>query len=237
MNRNLSIALSVFVFCLLISGIAIIILTKSFKDKVEAKDAQLEAITDTIQIWKDKDSLNNAKISTITFENTQSFLKLQLGNKEIVRLQNLVKKYEKDLKKGGQAIFVKGETKFDTTYIPKYIPSNYVFTDTVSNKWINLIYKKDTLGTTLSLKTIDDIDIIIGKESKGFLWKTYTPTMKIINNNPYSMTTNTRVVNFEKTFKQKRFGIGPSAGLTLDKNLKVQPTWGFTANYNLIYLF
>jgi hypothetical protein len=196
------------------------------KYEIHKKDIELiNSLSDTLLVWRDKDSLQHAKISVIETENTKLFTSLDLKEKELIELQNTVKKYEKRLKEQGSVTIFETKTKFDTIYQTDII-DNSNWCDTIKNNWIDVQYcRKDSIAY-LGLTIRNDYEVIIGKEKK----LTYA---EIINKNPYSETTSARTYQVQLP-KQKRFGVGLHIGTGLTHDLKFRTYIGIGLNYNVI---
>lgn len=151
----------------------------------------INALGDTIKIWKDKDGLNRSKISVLESYRTQDFLTLQTKDKQILELQKRVKEYKDKLKEGSSVTIIKGETVYDTIYETKdsirEILGEISIIDTVDNKWITSVFGFNKDSTIYSLKVRNNYTVVIGEEKQGFL-KPRKPFAEVINENPYSVT-------------------------------------------------
>ena len=153
------------------------------------------------------------------------FLKLKLKDKEIVELQDLVKKY-KNVK---SATIIKTETKIVEKTVNKTV------LDTISNTpiyessfnlkdyiWGDIVAKKDTTDIKINIK--NDFNIVTYKE-KGKL------VLDVSDKNPYSITKSQR--SYINLPKQKKFGLGVNVGYGISKS-GLSPYIGLGVNYNLI---
>lgn len=173
------------------------------------------SLNDTIQVWKDKDSLNHAKISILETETTKQFLSMNLKDKENKELQELVKSYEKKLKNNGSATIFNTETKYITDTIintdSSCVNCNIAFTD--FNDWITTSLsitpdgENNRLHFILDYRIKNKYEVVIGEEKSGFLRKRHFVEVK--NLNPYTETTSLRTYQVTKP-KEKRWYIGPS---------------------------
>lgn len=203
----------------------------------------IEGLSASVKSWKDRDSLNNAKIETIRTNSIKTFLELKVNDSILKELQKDVSKFRDQLGKDGTVTNFTGNTLIkestntkilyedtliinDTVYIyPKYYAN-------LSNKWINgnILASKDTVLTDLLIR--NSYSVIIGEEKKGFL-KKRKPFVQVINKNPYTETESLRTYEVHKIYK-KRFGVGPYIGVGVNSNLTVGLSTGLSLQYNFI---
>ena len=183
---------------------------KSCNDTIK-NNKLIESLNDSISYYKDKNGILHSKISVIEVERMKDFTKLNLTNKELKELQELVKKY-KNVK---SATIIKTETKIVEKIVNKTV------LDTISN---TPIYKSNfNLKGYIKISIKNDFNIVTYKE-KGKL------ILDVSDKNPYSVTKAQR--NYINIPKQKRCGLGINAGYGINNN-GLSPYIGLGINYNL----
>ena len=179
-------------------------------------------LNDSLVSYRDKEGKLISKISSIEVDNMNFFKQLEVKDKTIKELQNLVKKGTL------MASILKTETKVDTivkTKIVKDGEEDIMFeTDFNLKDWIwgTISMDKDTTAMVLFVR--NQYDITLSKEKEG----TY---VNVSNNNPFSVTKEIRSVY--KLPKPKKFGVGISAGYGITAQ-GLSPYIGVGINYNLI---
>lgn len=203
--------------------IIIIFCVKACNNNIRKENSKLiESLNDSISYYKDVEGVLHSKISVIEDD---YFLKLKLKDKEIVELQDLVKKYN-NVK---SATIIKTETKI----IEKIV--NKTILDTISNTpiyessfnlkdyiWGDIVAKKDTTDIKINIK--NDFSIVTYKEKNKLI-------LDVSDKNPYSITKSQR--SYINLPKQKRFGLGVNVGYGISKS-GLSPYVGLGVNYNLI---
>lgn len=203
--------------------IIIIFCVKACNNNIRKENSKLiESLNDSISYYKDVEGVLHSKISVIEDD---YFLKLKLKDKEIVELQDLVKKY-KNVK---SATIIKTETKIVEKIVNKTV------LDTISNTpiyessfnlkdyiWGDIVAKKDTTDIKINIK--NDFNIVTYKE-RGKL------VLDVSDKNPYSVTKVQR--SYINLPKQKRFGLGVNAGYGISKS-GLSPYIGLGVNYNIL---
>lgn len=183
--------------------------------------SQVNALTDTVNIYKTRDGKNAAKISVL--EGKRSDLEEILKRKDS-ELYNLAKK-TKNLE---YLISLKTVTSIDTiahidTFLIK-LPGDTVFKPikdnvnifaykTITNKYYQANLKLQNDSLDLKLKVYNDFAIMTRYESNGW-FKPKTLIVDVINQNPYTETTGLSSYKFEQ--KKKHTGlkiIGIAAGI------------------------
>jgi len=222
--------------------IAFFIMLKMYLGERESRIEQeilVEASTDELKVWKNKDGENLAKIQVLETRNEKTFLAFQTQDSTIKELQLLVKQNRslfKDSK--GSASIIKSETKIDaageTTVSTDPETQSPIYKSFIKDKWysINTIASKDT--TKVSLNTFHNLSLVIGSESQGLFKKSKTfATAK--DDNPYSNIKDMRIYNV--TEDTKHFVIGPYVGGGVSLiNSEVKAGWqvGFGVTYKLL---
>lgn len=211
-----------------------------YKEQVELYNS----ITDTVKFYKNKDSLNVAKIQVMQTDKESDFLKIKNLTGTNLELQNLIKDKDKKIKDLNTALIHKDETVYIDTlrmYYPiggdTIIFSQSVLLDTINNKWINAKYGFNKGLSYLDLKVYNEYQITIGYEG-GNLFKKGTPYGIVTNMNPYTSTKDMRVYQVSVP-KQKRMGISFQTGFggvydMKNNNISYGPYIGLGLNYNII---
>lgn len=203
--------------------IIIIFCVKACNNNIRKENSKLiESLNDSISYYKDVEGVLHSKISVIEDD---YFLKLKLKDKEIVELQDLVKKY-KNVK---SATIIKTETKIVEKTVNKTV------LDTISNTpiyesnfnlkgyiWGDIVAKKDTTDIKINIK--NDFSIVAYKEKNKLI-------LDVSDKNPYSITKSQR--SYINLPKQKRFGLGVNAGYGISKS-GLSPYIGLGVNYNIL---
>ena len=216
------------------------------QDKIISEKTNLiNALNDTIKIWKDKNGISHSKTEVIKTSSISDFLKQNLKDKETKELQSTVKENKNRLGKQGSVTKFNGIIEFekeiptlrDTIYIPK---DGLVIKKPVYNSsfdmdgWVVGSIKASEDSTKINLKVKNDYTVIIGEEKTGFLGLgKRKPFVEVTNKNPYSETTSLKTYQVEN-YKIKRFGIGPNISYSLGANGQLYPTFGIGLQYNVI---
>lgn len=192
-----------------------------YKDSYEENKANISAMADSLDHFKNKNGDNVARIKTLETQNSSAFLGLETKDKEIIRLQQVVKQYKKELKNSGSVTNFSSNTSIDTMFNSEVSfeqsidTSNYVYPIYRSafnlEDWVQGKIEARKDGVEVSLKIRNDYSIIIGEESQG-LFKKKIPFSDVINYNPYSFTTQSRTYKVSLP-KVKKNGIGIMGGI------------------------
>lgn len=189
--------------------------------KIKEQNNLINSLYDTVQVWKDEDGKNRAKISVLKTSKTQDFLRINTQDSTIKELQSLVSKYKNKLNDGSSVTIIKGSTKFDTIYETKetikYLLGDISIVDTINNDWITSVFGFKRDSTIFSLKVKNDLSLIIGEDSQGW-FKPKIPFAEVINNNPYAETDVLRtykVTDTRPNFNIKSALIGGVTGVAL----------------------
>lgn len=228
--------------CLVTIAVLLFLLFKSCdanKD-LQIENTAYEALTDSLKTWKDQQGLSHSEKQIIETKDTKSFLELQTKDKEILRLQAVVKEYKKKLGKSGSVAYVKGETVVDTFYTkPVVVYKDQLFyKDSIQNKWIDWRYKvtrgaKDTVS--FKLKMNYEYAVIYKEKDNGW-FKKATPYAEVVNYNPYSSTLSLTTYRVVKDVRRKRIHVGPVIAYGIGYGFVPQVFVGFGANLSLIQL-
>lgn len=227
-------------------GVAILLFSllnekrSDYKEQVELYNS----ITDTLRVYKNKDSLNVAKIQVMQTDKESDFLKIKNLTGTNLELQNLIRNKDKKIKDLNTALIHKDETVYIDTlrmYYPiggdTIIFSQSILLDTVNNKWINAKYGFNRGLSYLDLRVYNEYQITIGYEG-GNLFRKGTPYGIVTNMNPYTSTKDMRVYQVSVP-KQKRMGISFQTGFggvydMKNSNISYGPYIGLGLNYNII---
>lgn len=244
MNNKLNIVLLGIIAILLGVAIFLGVTANKNKDSYREQVNLYNAITDNLKTWKDKDSLNLAKIQVMQTDKASDFLKIKNLEGTNLELQNLIKNQGKKIKDLNTAFIHKDETVYIDT-LRMYYPiggdtivfSQSVLLDTINNKWINAKYGFNKGLSYLDLKIYNDYQITIGYEG-GNLFRNGIPYGVVTNMNPYTSTKDMRVYQVSVP-KQKRYGFALQAGFGGFYDLKTTnigygPYVGLGFSYNII---
>ena len=215
---------------------------KYFQDRQKLKERENleEALNAKLDLWKDKDNINHAKIQVLETRNTKDFLALKSNDSTVKELQKVVKEFGKYLKKQGSATVVTTSTDVNTSSGTEvsFLPGDSIFPIYKSKfnlqGWVvgNTTASKDSTNLILSIK--NEYAVVIGREKQG-LFKPDKPFVEVINKNPYTQVKSLRTyeVSLPST---KRWGIGPvgAIGIGLDKDPSLGIFIGLGVQYSLI---
>jgi hypothetical protein len=227
----------------------------SNRNKAKENENLIEALNDTIVIWRDKDSLSNSKIQTLKTEKVKDFLKIKSKDKQITDLQDVVKKYQSELKNGGSVTNFTSVTnvnsKGKTQVIPKdsvkvgdviemYPTYKYDFVKTgdyLKEKdfvWVTGHVESNRDDTEVSTQIINKYSVILGEESQGW-FKPRKPFALVKNYNPFSETTELRTYEVSRP-AYKPFGISGFVGYGVGIDFQPQPFIGVGITYTPEFL-
>ncbi len=224
--------------------IIVLLLTKSCEAKrdLEAQVNLYKTAQEELVTWKDKDSLNRGKIATLVADNLGAFAQLETSDSVIVHLKEVVKKYEKQLKKHGSVTVVHTQgnvegtvptviTVTDTTKCEPVYEAEYDFKGWVYGK---VIASKDSVGISVTYR--EEMDIVIGEEKTGFLGFGKPKRFADVTlHNPYSEVEQMRV--FEKVASRpKRFAVGPGIHYGVGSGFTPEVFVGIGIQYTLFRL-
>ena len=209
-------------------------------------------LNDNQKTFKDKDSLNHTT-NTVIESNTKEFTNLKIKDEQIKSLQELVKKYKKQLASKGSVTHFKSETKInyffprvDTVYVEVVYendqtditrPTHAYFypiklKDEKDKVWVDGSAFANEQVLDLKLKTVNEYSVVIGEESQGW-FKPKKPFVEVTNLNPYSETTKLKTYQVE-TKPAKKIAIGPGVYYGIGSDFKPQVFVGMGIQYNFI---
>lgn len=201
--------------------IAIILLLGWFHScevsKLKEENNLFKGINDTLEIIRNKDSSQTAKISLLQSSNVSAYLALENLEGINKQLQDELKKEKSKVKNGGSLAIINSETTFSST-----IPTNSVVTSKIngcdsifeaSNKdttWVkwNTIAKRQ--NTTIVLKVKDNYKVVIGSEKIGFLKR--KPIAEVTSYNPYSNIKSMRAIEVKDERSDRLLSLSVQAG-------------------------
>jgi hypothetical protein len=221
------IIVAIVVFSAFVSILLTIIITisKSRINKLKQTEQLYITATADLKIAHNKDSTQTATIDVLTSENTHLFTKLETKDADIIRLQNLVKNYEKKNGDLNTAIIISNETVIHLKDSIKSIIIGYsnhkdstgayypIYYQPINKKWYNgnITMGYDTLDLQLKIK--NDYNVTIGDEKISLFKKKLFAN--ITNLNPDTETTVMKVYQQKevKTKIMKPFSVGGAIGL------------------------
>lgn len=205
------------------------------KKELREKDSLLEALGDTVKIWKDEYGRSTAKIKVLETEGLKSFLKLASQDKAIKELQELVKENQRLLKKGGSTTIIKTETEIDTVVKTVIDFKNNTYTGKFQDDWLMITSISDSAKTEYMFRSRSELSLIIGTEKQG-LFKKRKPYAIVNDKNPHTGIKDLRTYQVSKP-KPDRFIIGPSIGggaLITNGEVRAGIFVGATLTYRII---
>lgn len=210
---------------IIIAGLGFLLITQqcSHNREITNFEENQKAFEDTIKVTRNKLGQSVGKTSVIETSKTKDFLALASKDITIQKLQEAVKTYKNKLKGQGVVVIANTEATVDVT-VPTVIDStnksspvytaNFKLKDSLDKKkiwiWGNTIAKKDS--TQISLKYREEVELLIGEESTGFLGLGKAKSFaQITFKNPYNEVKDMKVYQKESP-KKKHWHIGPTAG-------------------------
>lgn len=203
-------------------------------------------LNDNQKTFKDKDNLSHTT-NTVIEGNAKEFINLKIKDEQIKSLQELVKKYKKQLASKGSVTHFKSETKInhsfprvDTVYVEldEYsIPTHAYFypiklKDEKDKVWVDGSAFANEHVLDLKLKTVNEYSVVIGEESQGW-FKPKKPFVEVTNLNPFSETTKVKTYQVE-TKPAKKIAIGPGVYYGIGSDFKPQVFLGIGITWKLI---
>lgn len=209
--------------------------------KNEVQIRLINALNDSIQYYKNQNNQLVSKISVIETENKETFLSLESKDKEILKLQELIKKN----RNADVATIIENKTVYDTLVQEMdilNIYSNGIKLNEWTKGWFNGYIKftpqldKDDNPTgkadfDLSIEVNNKFRIVHKKDEKGDRF------VEVFDENPYSKTKSIRsyyqLPPPEKKPKIKKFSIGPNLSYGVNHKGEFLPYIGVGVQYNL----
>lgn len=209
--------------------------------RLEEQEELYNAVADTLKHYKGVDGENRARITQLQTARISDFLRHQSDKEDIRRLQEKVKKYEKDLKRGGSVTVAEITSEYKTTEATERVvyekdsvyPTYYANSGNKFGEWayISSVSNKDS--TTYDLKINNRITLVLGRDKTGFLGLGKgRPFADITDDNPYSKYKSLRSYEVNDTYRRWRLGLGFTFGATyLQGQIGLGGTAGITIQY------
>ena len=216
--------------------------------KLAETNSLYEKLEDSLTTWKDKEGNFKAKISVLESEKTEAFLKLHTSDSTVLRLQDLVSKYKKQLDRKGSATIINTDADIDLTeptivYIDSTKPCEPIYESKFEimgtgkykdTKWVWGIINASKDSTTIGMRFHEEIDVVIGEEKTGFLGLGKPkPFAEVTLHNPFNKVTTLKTYS-KSTITPKRFGVGPTLAYGIGSGFTPQVFIGVGVNWNLI---
>jgi hypothetical protein len=212
-NRNLTIAGIIILALVVLLSVRECQFSRDFSTE---SNIQL-ALKDSLKIIRNSQGQSVGKTTVIEVDNSEQLLSLASKDKTILKLQTLVAKYKKELKKPGNvAIVATTEAVVDISVSKSiqiiddkgnisYEPVPFNLKDWV---WGTVTTKKDSVN--ISLKYKEEINFVLGQEKTGFLGLGKTKTFaEITFKNPYNEVKDMKVYQVKEKSKNY-WHIGPN---------------------------
>ncbi len=207
-------------------------------DKCNTKNFNINTANyeDSTRTYKNKYGEQVARNQVLVIKDFNNFSKLKSKDQSIIELQNLVQRYKTDLKKASGIVYIKGETKIDTVYKTQVLTRDSVGNPTYgfedNNKWYKLRGRVNYDSTKIEIDIHNEYLIILKNKREGLF--RLTPVVDVINQNPYSSTTDVKSIKIDDKRKTSRGGIGFSFGYGITNDAKPRGYIGISYNYTLI---
>jgi hypothetical protein len=193
------------------------------------------SLQDSLSFYKNKNGELVGTISTIQTSKIKDFLDIQSKDKEITRLQSLVKTYKNRMGAGSVAgiITTKGlaETRVATIVDTSKVYPVY-FSEFNLDNWVWGSIRASRDSTDIQVQYAEDISFVLLRERKSIFHK-YRYTSEITVHNPYSSVQSYRTYQVKDKTRPK-IVIGPNVGFNLTSEFKIVPTIGVGATFPLI---
>ena len=217
-------------------GIFFIYLTQCRKEPIKEAVDNYEKLNDSTTYYKNKYNQIVATNSVLETTNAANFLTIQTNNIQIIELQNLVKKYKKELNSSGSAASIGTEsTVTQNTPTQVVLDSNKqtnIYKSSYTDKWINYTINAAIDSIKLDLTLTDQFSCVIGEKRPQWFRKKVT-FVDVITDNPYTKIKSVRALKVEQ--KQSRLGIGLQVGYGITL-FKLEPYVGVGLQYNILKL-
>jgi hypothetical protein len=188
-----------------------------------------EASVEQVEFWRDRDGLNNAKITALEARSAEDFLRYKSIDSSIIRLQTAVEDMKKYIKRQGSVTTLSTETNVaavsETEVIPNEVEPEYPIyrsrfeqRDDNGKVWSygSVLASKDS--TEVEATIINDYVITVGRENQGFLGLGKSkPFAQVKNLNPFSETKDMRTYQVSLP-QSKPFGVGIILGYGVGGN-------------------
>lgn len=209
-NKAIQGLLGLLAVCLLV---IFILTTRSCQREVRNTNL-VNALTDSLQKSQNSKGETVGTISTIQTDNVADFLAIRAKDREIQRLQELVREYRRRMTAGSSAGIVSVTGGADVL-----VPTVVVKTDSIYptyestfnlDGWVWGIVSASKDSTTIGLRYKEDISFVIGRERKGLLGKE-TYFSDVIVHNPFSNLQSYRT--YQVSVPNHKWAVGPVLGV------------------------
>jgi len=228
MNKNIIILM---LSILVIVAVADNVFRKSVA--LKEKTNLIEALGDSLEVWKNKDGQSMAKIQILETQNAKTFTQLATTDKSIKKLQKLVEENQKLLKRKGSGTIINTTTEIQTR-VKTVVINDSIYTGSFKDDWLSIESTSTGDSTKYKFKSRSELSLILGEEKVGLFKR--KPYAIVTDRNPHTNITGLRSYQVIPP-KKKKFIIGPSIGYgILINNTGAQTGWilGGTVTYNLI---
>ena len=205
----------------------------NMSNKVEENTELQNSLRDSLSFYKNEKGELVGRISTLRASNASTFLDLSTKDEQVVKLQNLVSRYEKELSEQGSAgiITIEGETTIVKETVVDTVNGTYS-ADFNKNNWIwgKVVASKDSIR--IDLNSREEVSFVIGRERSGFLGLGKPEFFSDVTlGNPYNEVTSFRTYDTSVPITRWHLTAGISAIYDFNtQNIVVGPgvTLGFT---------
>jgi hypothetical protein len=211
--------------------------------QLQIQEQNIAALTDTIEVRRNKQGEEQATIKVLTFENRKQALTILDNEQKFSLLRGKIKRLRSQ-SNDATIVVIESETKVSDTVTN--IQAIYTEKDTLYKVEINkyqdwitgqFTIGKDTANYDISIKN-DYVGSLYYKRDKGFknLFKPKYPIFELTNKNPYTYTKDMQVAQIKSEKFNTRFCVATGLGVGLTSELKIQPMLGLFVGYKLIDL-
>lgn len=203
---------------LLLLSILLTVRTYRQSDKIEEQTGLINSLNTKAKTWKDKEGKSHTKNTAVITENPKDFINLKDQSPEIQKLQEQVKKYEKQIKKGGSVTNFTSETKVtttvptkvDTVYTTKETPK-YIYRSTFNKEgWVFGDVTASPDSTNINIGVKNEYTVVVGFDKTGFLGLGKPiPFSEVTNHNIYSTTPT--IKTYQVDIKRRNTWVLPTA--------------------------
>lgn len=198
--------------------------------KTESEEI-IHFLNDTIVSVENKLGEQSKKARTLELSSEKALLAIQSKDKEVQRLQKVVKKYKKEIR-GGGSVTVITDTVVIRDTIQGVVDSTGAinFAITEPNNWYYGSFKVNKTLGELQIGFRNEYTVIIGYERKGLFKK--VPYTLVTNLNPYSDIQN--IKSFKTTIPKRRFNLSIQAGYGVTGEGFLRYYMGLGLGYSLV---
>jgi len=182
----------------------------SRRDLVKQQDFNLEALTDSVSVTKNKLGEVSYKVTALRSTNADLLKSISSKDTTIQRLQELVDIYKSEVSDGGTITVTETITVIDTVTEIVYLDSTSSFNFT--DKWISLSGSIEDQLLKFKLATKDQLSIITGYEREGFLKLKRKPFAEITPASPYTKVVDIKSITIQNDNRYNWLSVtgGPS---------------------------